>query len=69
MHTVWMLNRVKNGEENQQRYIEILNDIVQNKDIEEEIRTLFFVTMDFILAVLVMMADILCLLKMQESLY
>ena len=68
MHTVWMLNRVKNGEENQQRYIEILNDIVQNKDIEEEIRTLFFVTMDFILAVLVMMADILCLLKMQESL-
>ena len=69
MHTVWMLNRVKNGEENQQRYIEILNDIVQNKDIEEEIRTLFFVTMDFILSVLVMMADILCLLKMQESLY
>ena len=69
MHTVWMLNGVKNGEENQQRYIEILNDIVQNKDIEEEIRTLFFVTMDFILVVLVMMADILCLLKMQDSLY
>lgn len=38
MHTVWMLNRVKNGEENQQGYIEILNDIVQDKDIEEEIR-------------------------------
>ena len=27
------------------------------------------ITMDFILVVLVMMADILCLLKMQESLY
>lgn len=38
MHTVWMLNRVKNGEDEQQRYIEILNDIVHNKDIEKEIR-------------------------------
>lgn len=38
MHTVWMLNRVKNGEENQQGYIKILNDSVHNKDIEEEIR-------------------------------
>lgn len=38
MHTVWMLNRVKNGEENQQGYIEILKDIVHNKEIEEEIR-------------------------------
>ena len=38
MHTVWMLNRVKNGEENQQGYIEILNDIAHNKEIEEEIR-------------------------------
>lgn len=38
MHTVWMLNRVKNGEENQQEYIEILNAIVHNEDVEEEIR-------------------------------
>lgn len=38
MHTVWMLNRVKNGEEDQQGYIEILNDIAHNKEIEEEIR-------------------------------
>lgn len=38
MHTVWMLNRVKNGEQEQQVYFEILNDIVHNKDIEEEIR-------------------------------
>ena len=38
MHTVWMLNRVKNGDENQQGYIEILKDIVHNKEIEEEIR-------------------------------
>ena len=38
MHTVWMLNRVKNGEQQQQEYIEILNDIVHNKDIEDEIR-------------------------------
>ena len=38
MHTVWMLNRVKNGEENQQGYIKILNDSVHNKDNEEEIR-------------------------------
>ncbi|MBW9212974.1 MULTISPECIES: hypothetical protein [Terrabacteria group] len=40
MHTVWMLNRVKNGEQEQQVYFEILNDIVHNKDIEEEIRRL-----------------------------
>lgn len=38
MHTVWMLNRIKNGEDEQRRYIEILNDIVHNKDIEKEIR-------------------------------
>ena len=38
MHTVWMLNRVKNGEENQQEYIEILHAIVHNEDVEEEIR-------------------------------
>lgn len=38
MHTVWMLNGVKNGEENQQGYIEILKDIVHNKELEEEIR-------------------------------
>ena len=38
MHTVWMLNRVKNGEENQQEYIEILNAIFHNEDVEEEIR-------------------------------
>lgn len=40
MHTVWMLNRVKNGEQEQQVYSEILNDIVHNEDIEEEIRRL-----------------------------
>lgn len=38
MHTVWMLNRVKNGEQEQQVYFEILNDIVHNMDIAEEIR-------------------------------
>ena len=40
MHTVWMLNRVKNGEQEQQENLEILNDIAHNKDIEEEIRRL-----------------------------
>lgn len=38
MHTIWMLNRVKNGEQEQQVYFAILNDIVHNKDIDEEIR-------------------------------
>lgn len=40
-----MLNRVKNGEQEQRVYLEILNDIIHNKDIEEEIRRL---TQDFL---------------------
>lgn len=40
MHTVWMLNRVKNGEQEQQDYVEILNNIVHNKNIQENIRKL-----------------------------
>lgn len=38
VHTVWMLNRVKNGEQDPQKYIAILNSIVQNENIEKEIR-------------------------------
>lgn len=40
MHTVWMLNRLKNAEQEKQEYLEILNDIAHSKDIEEEIRRL-----------------------------
>ena len=38
IHTIWMLNRVKNGAQEQQKYMNILKEIVENKKIEKEIR-------------------------------
>lgn len=38
MHTVWMLNRVLNGSDNKNEYLEIMKDIMNRTDIEEEIR-------------------------------
>lgn len=38
MHTVWMLNRVMNGSENKNNYLEIMKEITERSDIEETIR-------------------------------
>ncbi len=38
MHTVWMLNRIKNGSENKKDYIELMNDIINRNDVEDEIK-------------------------------
>lgn len=37
-HTVWMLNRIINGSENIQEYMELLKDIAGREDLEPEIR-------------------------------
>lgn len=39
LHTIWMVNRIKNTGENSERYIEILTAILAKKAIEEEIKT------------------------------
>ncbi len=38
VHTVWMINRIKNANENSDKYEKILNDILERQDIEEEIK-------------------------------
>lgn len=38
LHTVWMINRIKNAGENANKYEKILNDILERQDIEEEIK-------------------------------
>ncbi|MBD5453041.1 MAG: hypothetical protein HDR30_01770 [Lachnospiraceae bacterium] len=38
MHTVWMINRIKNAGENSDKYEKILNDILEKQDVEEEIK-------------------------------
>ena len=38
MHTVWMLNRVMNGSENKNDYLEIMKEITERSDIEEVIK-------------------------------
>lgn len=38
MHTVWMINRIKNAGENSERYEKILNDILEKQDVEKEIK-------------------------------
>lgn len=38
MHTVWMLNRVMNGSENKNDYLEIMKEITERFDIEESIK-------------------------------
>lgn len=39
LHTIWMVNRIKNTGENSDRYIKILTAILAKKAIEEEIKT------------------------------
>lgn len=39
LHTVWMINRIKNANENADKYEKVLNDILGRQDIEEEIKT------------------------------
>ena len=38
MHTVWMINRIKNAGENSNKYENILKDILEKQDVEEEIK-------------------------------
>ena len=38
LHTVWMINRVKNADENAERYEKILRDILTKQDVEDEIK-------------------------------
>lgn len=38
MHTVWMLNRVMNGSENKNDYLEIMKEVTERSDIEEAIK-------------------------------
>lgn len=38
MHTVWMLNRVMNGSENKNDYLEIMKEVTERSDVEEAIR-------------------------------
>ena len=38
LHTVWMLNRCINGVQDKDNYINLLNNISNNDNIEEEIR-------------------------------
>lgn len=40
MHTVWMLNRVMNGTENKNDYLEIMKAVTSRSDIEDEIKNL-----------------------------
>lgn len=38
LHTVWMINRIKNAGENSDKYVKVLNDILERQDVEEEIK-------------------------------
>lgn len=38
LHTVWMVNRIKNAGENPEKYEKILNDILVRQDVEDEIK-------------------------------
>lgn len=38
VHTVWMLNRIKNAGENSDQYEKILNDVLEKQGIEHEIK-------------------------------
>lgn len=37
-HTVWMLNRIMNGSEEVQQYLELMEEIANNQNLEMEIR-------------------------------
>lgn len=38
LHTVWMINRIKNAGENSDRYRKVLQDILEKQDVEAEIK-------------------------------
>ena len=38
LHTVWMINRIKNAGENSAKYEKILSDILERQDVENEIK-------------------------------
>lgn len=38
LHTVWMINRIKNAGENSDQYEKVLKDILERQDVEEEIK-------------------------------
>ena len=38
LHTVWMMNRIKNASENSEKYEKLLNDILTKQGVEEEIK-------------------------------
>ena len=38
LQTVWMINRIKNAGENSDKNEKVLNDILERKDVEEEIK-------------------------------
>lgn len=38
LHTVWMINRIKNTGVNSERYVKILEDVLTRQDVEEEIK-------------------------------
>ena len=38
LHTVWMLNRIINGSGNNAEYINLMNSILERKDVEDEIK-------------------------------
>ncbi len=38
LHTVWMINRIKNAGENSDKYEKVLKDILERQDVEEEIK-------------------------------
>ena len=38
VHTVWMLHRIMNGEDNTEDYLSLLKRISENEDYDEEIR-------------------------------
>lgn len=39
LHTVWMLNRIKNTGENREYYEHIFQDMLEKQELEEEIKT------------------------------
>lgn len=38
LHTIWMINRIKNAGDNSDKYEKVLNDILERQDAEEEIK-------------------------------
>ena len=38
LHTVWMINRIKNAGENSDKYEKVLNDMLEKQDVEKEIK-------------------------------